>query len=107
MKKARMILGLMLVISVLPLAATASAEGLSSADIEALRKQGEMEGWTFTVGENPATKHSLDKLCGLVVPENWWVGARFDPCTPTKALPDAFSWCDSGGGRVFGRSVSR
>jgi hypothetical protein len=98
MKHARMILGLILVISVLALmAGVVSAEGLSSADIEALREQGEIEGWTFTVGENSATSRSLDELCGLVVPENWWVGARFNPCTPTKALPEAFSWCDSGG----------
>jgi C1A family cysteine protease len=74
-----------------------SADGLSSADIAALQKQGEIEGWTFTVGENPATSRSLDELCGLVVPENWWVGAKFNPCTPTRSLPDAFSWCDSGG----------
>jgi hypothetical protein len=74
-----------------------SAEGLSSADIEALRKQGEIKGWTFTVGENPATSHSLDELCGLKVPKDWWRNAKFDPCTPTKSLPAAFSWCDSGG----------
>ncbi len=31
------------------------AQGLSPEDIAALQKQGEMEGWTFTVGENSAT----------------------------------------------------
>jgi C1A family cysteine protease len=79
------------------MAGTSSADGLSSADIAALQKQGESEGWTFTVGENPATAYSLDELCGLKVPENWWVGAKFDPCAPTKSLPTTFSWCDSGG----------
>jgi len=74
-----------------------SAAGLSSADIDSLRKQGETEGWTFTVGENPATQYSLDELCGMRAPENWQAGANFNPCTPTKALPEAFSWCDSGG----------
>ena len=73
------------------------AEGLSSADIDSLRRQGEIEGWTFTVGENPATEYSLDELCGMKAPENWEAGARFDPCTPTRDLPEAFSWCDSGG----------
>jgi hypothetical protein len=93
-----MIVSFILIISFLFLVAGGvSAKGLSSADIEALKKQGEIEGWTFTVGENPAMKYSLEELCGFVVPENWWVGARFDPCTPHRALPAAFSWCDSGG----------
>ncbi len=76
---------------------TLFAEGLTRADIEALKEQGKTEGWTFSVGENPATQYELEDLCGLIVPENWWVGAKFDPCTPTKSLPQAFSWCDSGG----------
>jgi C1A family cysteine protease len=98
MRHKRILKGFLLVLSLLFLMAKASfAQGLSSADIAALQKQGEMEGWTFTVGENPATGYSLDELCGLRVPENWWVGAKFDPCTPTKSLPEAFSWCDSGG----------
>ena len=72
-------------------------EGLSSADIAALQKQGENEGWTFTVGENSATKYSLDELCGLVEPENWWIDAKFDPCTPRGDLPDYFDWRDLDG----------
>ncbi|MGB7061296.1 MAG: C1 family peptidase [Candidatus Zixiibacteriota bacterium] len=79
------------------LAGVSSAQGLSPEDIPALQKQGEMEGWTFTVGENSATGRSLDELCGLVVPENWWVGARFDPMVPTKDFTASFNWCDSGG----------
>ncbi len=98
MRRRRTVLSFLLII--LPLfvgAACCHAAGLSGDDIEALRKQGEIEGWTFTVGENPATAYSLDELCGLKVPENWWVGAKFDLCTPTKSLPTTFSWCDSGG----------
>jgi C1A family cysteine protease len=98
MKQKGMIVKLALIISsLLLMAGTAFAEGLSSADIAALQKQGEIEGWTFTVGENPATQYSLEELCGFVVPENWWVGAHFDPCTPHRDLPAVFSWCDSGG----------
>ena len=74
-----------------------SSDPLSSDDILALQKQGEIEGWTFTVGENPATKYSLDELCGLVEPDNWWVNARFDPCTPRGDLPDIFDWRDIDG----------
>jgi hypothetical protein len=93
-----MVYVLILVISFLFLAAgMVWTKGLSSDDIAALKKQGEIEGWTFTVGENPATQYSLDELCGFKAPDNWWVGARFDPCTPTRALPAQFSWCDSGG----------
>jgi C1A family cysteine protease len=98
MKQVRMIPNMALIVAFSCLmAGVVSASGLSSADIAALQRLGEIEGWTFTVGENSATDHSVDELCGLVVPENWWVGAKFDPCAPTKELPEAFSWCDSGG----------
>lgn len=87
-----------LVASCLILMAGASfAQGLSSTDIAALQNQGEIEGWTFTVGENPATAYALEDLCGLTAPEKWWVDAKFDPCLPTMTLPVAFNWCDSGG----------
>ena len=80
------------------LAASGTAFGqLSPADIRALQEQGKAEGWTFTVGENSATSYSLEELCGLVMPEDWRVDARFDPCTPTRALPEYFNWCDQGG----------
>jgi len=71
--------------------------GLSSEDIAALQEQGKAEEWTFTVCENDATIYSLDQLCGLVEPDEWWVGARFDPCQPTSFLPDYFDWRDEGG----------
>jgi C1A family cysteine protease len=40
---------------------------------------------------------SIDYRCGLIVPDNWWVGARFDPCEPTGALPERFDWRELGG----------
>ena len=76
---------------------SSSSTGLSSEDVAALQKQGGEEGWTFTVGENSATDYSLDELCGLVEPDNWWVNARFDPCTPRGELPDTFDWRQQGG----------
>ncbi|MCK4224735.1 MAG: choice-of-anchor J domain-containing protein [candidate division Zixibacteria bacterium] len=98
MKQRRIIVNFVVIIlCVFLMAGVSSGEGLSSADITALQKQAQIEGWTFTVGENSATSRSLDELCGLVVPDNWWVGAKFNPCTPTKALPDAYNWCDLGG----------
>ncbi len=98
MTQRRLFWTFVLIIALVILATEASfSAGLTKADIAAMQKKGEIEGWTFTMGENPATSRSIDDLCGLVVPENWWVDARFDPCTPTKDLPAAFSWCDSGG----------
>jgi C1A family cysteine protease len=73
------------------------SEGLSAADIEALRQQGEREGWTFTVSENPATRRPIEQLCGTVVPDGWWIGVPFDACPPRGELPDRFDWRDFGG----------
>jgi len=50
------------------------------------------EEWTNTVGENLAEKYPIDQLCGLVEPDDWYVNAKFDPCTPRDDLPDAFDW---------------
>jgi hypothetical protein len=74
---------------------TAPALGqLSRDDIERLKEQGREAGWTFSIGENGATQYSLDDLCGLREPDNWYKEAPFDPCTPAKNLPDAFDWRD-------------
>ncbi|MCK5458426.1 MAG: hypothetical protein KAI20_00925 [Thermoplasmatales archaeon] len=70
---------------------------LTSEDIATMQEQAEIEGWTFTVGENSATQYPLDQLCGLVEPENWWVDADFDPCEPTRDLPEQFDWRDVDG----------
>ena len=64
---------------------------LSKADITELQERGELEGWTFTVGDNPATQYSLDELCGLVEPPDWKVGARFDPMV-VEALTHLEIW---------------
>lgn len=76
---------------------TIATPWLTSQDIALLKEQGEREGWTFNVSENPATQYSFSQLCGLVVPENWWVGQSFDPCLPTNILPEHFDWRELGG----------
>jgi C1A family cysteine protease len=68
-----------------------------TVDIEALQQRAEAEGWTFTVGENPATRYTLDQLCGLKEPENWRETANFVKVTPRLDLPAAYNWCDEGG----------
>jgi hypothetical protein len=70
---------------------------LTAEDIQALKTQGEREDWTFEVGENDATKYPLKQLCGLVVPDKWWEGAAFNPCTPNRDLPAVFDWRDNYG----------
>ncbi len=52
------------------------------------------EVWTNTAGENLAEKYTIDELCSLVEPEDWYVGVKFDPCTPRGDLPDSFDWRD-------------
>ncbi len=52
------------------------------------------EVWTNSSGENLAEKFSINGLCGLVEPDDWYVNAKFDPCTPRGDLPDAFDWRD-------------
>ncbi len=68
-----------------------------TVDIQALRQEIAEHGWNYTVGENSATKYTLDQLCGLVVPENWREHARFVKITPKLNLPSYFNWCDQGG----------
>ncbi|MCK4871889.1 MAG: hypothetical protein KAS72_04100 [Phycisphaerales bacterium] len=77
-------------------AAAPTAAQLTDADIDALRKQGESAGWTFTVGPSEATGRSIGELCGTVEPPNWREEGRFDPCMPTRGLPPYFDWRDQG-----------
>ena len=87
------LLGLALV-----LASTGAAYAqLTAEDIQALREQGEREGWSFRVGENGATRYSLEDLCGFYKPEGWEKLARWDACQPRGGLPEAFDWRAFGG----------
>lgn len=76
---------------------TSNEPWISDADLAALQQQAIKEHWTFSVGKNSATERPLSELCGLVEPENWWVGASFDPCVPTNLLPSRFDWRELGG----------
>ncbi len=74
-----------------------STPWLTSGDIQKLQQEGKEKGWTFTIGENSATKRSFSELCGFVEPDNWWTDAEFDPCIPTRDLPKKFDWRELGG----------
>jgi len=65
----------------------------STTDLAALRARAAADGWTFSVGENPATGRPLSELCGLVVPDKWWEGARFKSFPAKADLPEQFDWC--------------
>ena len=62
------------------LAPTTAWAQLTPNQLEELRRQGEREGWTFTVSRNPACEYSLEQLTGMVEPPDWWKTARF-PCS--------------------------
>ncbi|UCD74431.1 MAG: hypothetical protein JSV91_11645 [Phycisphaerales bacterium] len=70
---------------------------LTPDDIEALRKRGEEEGWTFTIGENSATKYSIEQLCGFIEPAVIDISLVFDPPAAPLGLPSAFDWRDHNG----------
>ncbi len=63
-------------------------------EISALQRQSKLERWSFTVGETSASKRSIDELCGLDEPEEWWVNADFDQIVPMDTLPSKFDWRD-------------
>jgi hypothetical protein len=59
-------------------------------NIDVLQQQIEKEGWSYTVGENAASQYTIDELCGLVEPADWWVNVPFDSSTPRGDLPESF-----------------
>ena len=65
---------------------------LSPQDVSALKSQGKALGWTFSVDANAATAKSKEQLCGLAVPDHWWVGAPFTPFRQKADLPAAYDW---------------
>ena len=69
---------------------------LSSEDIAALRKQGEKEGWTFTVGENEATGYALEDLCGYIPPSEAEMAACSRTLASSRDLPAYFDWREFG-----------
>jgi C1A family cysteine protease len=85
---------------------------LTLKDIEKLRKKGEVKGWTFTVGLNPATQYSLEELCGQLPLEDkekiQLEDEKIETTVPefsatagfvtAESLPSAFDWRELVGG---------
>jgi hypothetical protein len=79
------------------LAATPAVAQLSDEELDALRRQAELEGWTFVIRESEATQRPMSELCGTEFETDWYKDFEFDPCTPKDDLPEYFDWRDSGG----------
>lgn len=69
---------------------------LAGDAIDYLAQQGQAEGWTFDVGQNPATHRSLESLCELQPPTGWQFSGRVNPFLQlpngAAALPASFDW---------------
>jgi C1A family cysteine protease len=85
------------VLALLLAGANVALAQLTAEDIEALRNQGEREGWTFTVDLNGACKYPLEKLCTFFQPEGWEKLAPWDRGDNTRDLPSSFDWRDLDG----------
>jgi C1A family cysteine protease len=69
---------------------------LTAEDIQQLQQRALAEHWTFTVGENSATKYSLEQLCGYKRPADFKPRAASVKLHPMD-LPSAFDWRALGG----------
>jgi len=67
---------------------------LKSDDIAALQARGIAEGWTFTVGHNPACEYSLEQLCGFKEPADWRDRAPQATLETNLDLPTRYDWRD-------------
>ncbi len=85
---------LSIALTCLVLSASPSRAELTSADIQQLQQRPDSANWTFTIGENSATKRSLKNLTGLVIPKDWQQSAPkasvqyFPPPSPVPAYMD-------------------
>ncbi|MGA1823315.1 MAG: Ig-like domain-containing protein [bacterium] len=69
---------------------------LTEYDIQTLHDEILSNGYTFTVGLNPATERSIHDLSGLVPPANWQSAAEFKAVENRNGgyLPSTFNWTD-------------
>ncbi len=84
----------LMIIALVSVSTTNSQAELTPKDITALQERAAAEGWTFEVGENDATKYSLDQLCGFKMPDNWQELAPITKFSTTAELPSTYDWRD-------------
>ncbi|NQU09802.1 choice-of-anchor D domain-containing protein, partial [bacterium] len=69
---------------------------LTEEDIAALREHGEQVGWTFKVGETPATGRTIGELCGMLPFFELPPPPAAMALAGLGALPARFDWRDQG-----------
>lgn len=88
----------LVIVAALPTLARAQ---MSSDEIEYLDSQKDAEGWTFDVGQNPATFRPLESLCELQTPADWQTTGRPSPWLNQPngqlGLPASYDWRAQGG----------
>lgn len=62
------------------------------ARLDRLAAEVEEEGYSYSVGYNPAMDYALDQLCGLVEPEGWQEDVPAKKLGSLAALPSSFDW---------------
>jgi len=77
--------------------------GLPIDEIESIRNNIQMEGYSFTVSENSATQYSIDQLCGLLSTEELGEYTSSGDDEPgltfhATGLPDSLDWRSIDGG---------
>lgn len=71
------------------------------AKIEALQQEVAEEGYTYTVGYNPAMEYTISQLAGLVEPKGWRKKAKFENMGMyLTATQTSFDWRTVPGGNV-------
>ncbi|MBK7141228.1 MAG: thrombospondin type 3 repeat-containing protein [bacterium] len=60
---------------------------VSSEEIKLLQQRAEREGWTFTVGENSATRRPVSQLTGFIFPDSEIQAPLTAPVVVPSALP--------------------
>jgi len=69
---------------------------LSDDEFESLQKQGQEEGWTFTISKKAGGNFPDPQLTPMPRPTDGQLkNAIFDPCTPRQPFPASFDWRDS------------
>jgi len=95
----RLFIASLVISMVLPLALTASAaSSQEDAVLQQLRADIQAKGLTYEVAANPATKYSIDQICGLNPPDKWWVEAPTQEMQTSGllGLPTAYDARDYG-----------
>ncbi|MCK4348384.1 MAG: hypothetical protein KAW47_07190, partial [Thermoplasmatales archaeon] len=96
MKKNKMIMSFVIVILLIGLSFIPTATSECDCNKTTRFKLGNRTA-VINQNNNDADIYSIDELCGFVAPDDWLVGARFDPCIPKGDPPEIFDWRDIDG----------